>query len=56
LALTPGDEDVVVAARALKVQLCRDLAAQAQSFDRQSIYLTSASVIETPPTAPTGIH
>jgi alkyl sulfatase BDS1-like metallo-beta-lactamase superfamily hydrolase len=56
LALAPGDEDVVLAARALKVQLCRDLAAQAQSFDRQSIYVTSANVIETPPAAPTGIR
>jgi uncharacterized sulfatase len=56
LALAPGDEDVVVAARALKVQLCRDLANQAQSFDRQSIYITSANVIESPPAAPTGIH
>ncbi len=56
LALVPGNEDVVLAARTLKVQLCRDLAANAQSFDRQSIYLTSANVIESPPAAHTGIH
>ena len=46
LALAPGDDPDVVAARALKAELCRSLAEDADSFVSQSLYVSSARIIE----------
>jgi glyoxylase-like metal-dependent hydrolase (beta-lactamase superfamily II) len=56
LALAPGDEDVVVQARALKVELCRSLAEASDDFSCSSLYTSSADIIENPPGVPTGVR
>ncbi len=56
LALAPGDEPDVVAARALKADLCRTLAEDARSFVSQSLYVSSAGIIEEGTPLPTGVR
>jgi uncharacterized sulfatase len=56
LALAPGDDPDVVAARALKAQLCRTLAEGARSFVSQSLYVSSARIVEEGAAKPTGVR
>ena len=56
LALAPGDEAVVVAARELKSELCRELAKTARSFVSQSLYVSSARLIEDGTDLKTGLR
>ena len=56
LALAPGDDPEVVAARAIKAELCRTLAEDVRSFVSQSLYVSSASIIEDGPSLPTGVR
>lgn len=45
LALAPGDDDAVVAARELKAQLCRDRAKQVPSFVSKSCFISSSRLL-----------
>lgn len=56
LALAPGNDEDVVAARALKAEICRGLAKEAPSFVSQSLYLSTAQVIEKGGKRPTGVR
>jgi uncharacterized sulfatase len=56
LALAPGEESEVVEARALKAELCNALALEAKSFVSQSLYVSSARIIEKGATQPTGLR
>ncbi len=56
LALAPGDDPDVVAARALKAELCRELADRTPSFVSRSLYLSTARIIATGAPAPTGVR
>lgn len=56
LALAPGDDPDVVAARSLKAAFCRTLAEDARSFVSQSLYVSSASIIEAGTLLPTGVR
>ncbi|MFP6639031.1 MAG: alkyl sulfatase dimerization domain-containing protein [Myxococcota bacterium] len=56
LALAPGDEVSVSEARALKADLCRTLAKSAGSFVSQSLYVSSARIIEEGSERPTGVR
>jgi uncharacterized sulfatase len=56
LALAPGDDPNVVAARKLKAELCRTLAEDVRSFVSQSLYVSSARLIEEGSELPTGVR
>ena len=56
LALAPGDEPAVVAARELKAELCRELAKTARSFVSQSLYVSSARLIQDGTDLKTGLR
>jgi alkyl sulfatase BDS1-like metallo-beta-lactamase superfamily hydrolase len=56
LALAPGDDPDVAAARALKAELCRTLAEDAHSFVSQSLYVSSAKLIDEGSPLPTGLR
>jgi uncharacterized sulfatase len=56
LALAPGDDAHVVEARGLKAELCRVLGEQARSFVSQSLYVSSARIIEKGAKKPTGVR
>ncbi|MBW2446935.1 MAG: MBL fold metallo-hydrolase [Deltaproteobacteria bacterium] len=56
LALAPGDDPDLVAARALKAELCRMLADDAHSFVSQSLYVSSARLIDEGSPLPTGVR
>jgi len=56
LALAPGDDPDVVAARKLKAELCRTLAAETPSFVSQSLYVSSSRIIEQGAPKPTGVR
>lgn len=56
LALAPGDDPAVVEARALKAKLCRTLAKSARSFVSQSLYVSSARIIDRGSEKPTGVR
>ena len=56
LALAPGDDADVVEARALKAELCRSLAEDAHSFVSQSLYVSSARIVEEGTELPTGVR
>ncbi|WP_432181563.1 alkyl sulfatase dimerization domain-containing protein [Streptomyces sp. NBC_00063] len=49
LAAAPGDDPWVVKARALKADLCRQLAAHAGSYVSRSLYLASAAALQRAP-------
>ncbi len=56
LALAPGDDPDVVAARKFKAELCRTLAEDVRSFVSQSLYVSSARLIEDGSLLPTGVR
>ena len=56
LALAPGEEAEVVAARRLKARICRALAESAPSFVSGSLYLSSADIVEKGAPKPTGVR
>jgi uncharacterized sulfatase len=56
LALAGGDAEEVAAARALKSDLCMELARKADSFVSQSLYVSSARIIARGSPKPTGIR
>lgn len=56
LALAPGDDPDVVAARTLKAELCRTLADGARSFVSQSLYVSSARIVGRGAPKPTGVR
>jgi uncharacterized sulfatase len=56
LALAPGDGPDLVEARRLKAELCRALGEDSPSFVSQSLYLSSARIIEDGAPKPTGVR
>lgn len=56
LALAPGDDPDVVAARTFKAELCRTLAEDAHSFVSQSLYVSCARLIDEGSPLPTGVR
>jgi uncharacterized sulfatase len=56
IALAPGDDPDVVAARALKADLCNQLADQTPSFVSRSLYLSTARIIAKGAAKPTGVR
>jgi uncharacterized sulfatase len=56
LALAPGDDPELEEARHLKSELCRALAETAPSFVSQSLYLSSANIVENGEPKPTGVR
>ena len=56
LALAPGGDEIVLAARALKAALCYELAEVEENFTRQSLYRSAGDIISNPPSVPTGVR
>ena len=56
LALAPGGDEIVLAARALKATLCYELAEVEENFTRQSLYRSAGDIISNPPSVPTGVR
>ncbi|MCP5056981.1 MAG: MBL fold metallo-hydrolase [bacterium] len=56
LALAPGDAPELASARALKAELCNELADQTPSFVSRSLYLSAARIIAKGAPAPTGVR
>jgi alkyl sulfatase BDS1-like metallo-beta-lactamase superfamily hydrolase len=56
LALAPGDDPDIVAARELKAEACTALAKDARSFVSQSLYVSSARIIAKGASKPSGVR